>query len=105
MTKPWQVPTTMPSGDLMPHMSARLRTHTIDALFEAAGGFERAQAWIEASDDNFGEFFVKVWAKGAAKSSNVEHNVGDSVEALLDKLDAADRARPIEGTCIEVETP
>lgn len=75
----------------MPHMSARLRTETIDALFVASGGFERAQAWIEKNDANYAEFF-KIWAKGAVRSSNVEVGVSEGVEALLDKLDQSERA-------------
>lgn len=85
----------------MPHMSARMRTETIDALFEASGGFERAQAWIEASPDNYTEFF-KIWAKGAVRSSNVEVGVSDSVENLLDKLDQADRAQTIDAEFVEL---
>lgn len=100
--KPFQVPSTLPGGDLMPHMSARLRTATIDALFEASGGFERARAWIDKSDENFGEFFLKVWAKGAARTTNVEHNVGDSVDALIKQLDKAERDNMIDVTPTEV---
>lgn len=86
----------------MPHMSARLRTQTIDALFEAAGGFERARAWIDKNDENFGEFFLKVWAKGAARTTNVEHNVGDSVDALIKQLDKTDRENMLDITPTEV---
>lgn len=96
---------TMPGGQMLPHMSARMRTETIDALFVGVGGYERARAWIEASDANFGEFFTKVWAKGAARHSNVEHNIGDGVEGLLAKLDEAERAnnaQVINGDAVEV---
>ena len=81
----------MPSGALLPHMSARLRTETIDALFVGAGGFERALAWIEKNDSNYAEFF-KLWAKGAVRATNVELGVSEGVEALLEKLDEQDRA-------------
>jgi hypothetical protein len=70
--KPPSFPAVIPGGALMPHLSARHRTALIDGLFEAVGGFERAQAWIEKSDANFEEFF-KIWAKGAVRATNVEH--------------------------------
>lgn len=89
------LPTALPNGDLMPHMSARMRTNMIDALFVAAGGFDRALAWIEKDDDKFGDFFIKVWARGAARTNNVEMALtGGGIESLLDKLDAAERAEP-----------
>lgn len=91
MAKPSQLPVALPGGDILPHMSARMRTRTIDALFEATGGFDRAVAWIESSDEAYGEFFTKVWAKGAAKVSNTEITASESVEDLLAKLDAAER--------------
>lgn len=87
----------MPNGSLLPHMSARMRTETIDALFVGAGGFERALAWVEASEENYGEFFTKVWAKGAARSTNVEVSASEGVESLLEKLDRAERAQTIDG--------
>lgn len=89
------LPIAMPGGSMMPHMSARLRTEMIDALFVGAGGFERALAWIEKDDDNYGEFF-KIYAKGAIRSTNVELSADDSVEALLSKLDAGEHARVID---------
>lgn len=97
MARDWShLPIAMPGGTLMPHVSAKLRTEMIDALFVGAGGFERALAWIEKSDDNYGDFF-KVWAKGAVRSTNVELHADDSVEALLAKLDAGEHAKVIDG--------
>lgn len=81
-------------------MSARLRTETIDALFVASGGFERALDWINKSDENYAEFF-KMWARGAVRSTNVELGVDDSVEALLARLDAGEHARVINGEAEE----
>lgn len=93
----WRLPTSLPGGDMMPFMSARARTATIDALFEASGGFPRALAWIEASDENYGEFFIKVWAKGAARPSMVEHMASEGLEDVLAKLDAGEHAKVVEG--------
>lgn len=86
----------MPGGPLAPHMSARLRTEIVDALFVGAGGFERALDWINKSEDNYGEFF-KIWARGAVRSTNVELTADDSVEALLARLDAGEHAKVIDG--------
>lgn len=98
MSDKWShLPVALPGGSLLPHMSARLRTETIDALFVGTGGFNRALAWIEKSDDNYGEFF-KIWAKGAVRSSNVEVGVSEGVEKLLDQLDERERAKTIDAT-------
>ena len=103
MSKFNQFPVAMPGGGLMPHMSARLRTELVDALFVASGGFERALAWIERSDANYEVFFTKIWAKGAARSTNVEVGVSEGVEALLEKLDAGEHAQVVNGTARVVE--
>lgn len=97
MKRNWShLPIAMPGGSLLPHVSAKLRTEMVDALFIGSGGFERAQAWINKSDDNYSEFF-KIWAKGAVRSTNVELSADDSVEALLAKLDAGEHAKVIDG--------
>ncbi len=85
---------------MMPYMSARLRTQTIDALFEASGGFERALAYIDRNDDNYGEFF-KIWAKGAVRTTGVEHTASESLEDMLAKLDAGDHAKVVEGEVLK----
>jgi len=97
----WRLPTSLPGGDMMPFLSARLRAATIDALFEASGGFNRALAWIESNDDRYGEFFVKVWAKGAARPSMVEHTAAEGLEDVLAKLDAGEHAKVVEGEAVE----
>jgi hypothetical protein len=84
----------MPGGEMLPHMSARMRTQTIDALFVGSGGFDRALAWIESSDEAYTEFF-KIWAKGAVRPTAVEHSMGAGVEEALKKLDEAERRSDI----------
>lgn len=96
----WRLPASLPGGDMMPYMSARLRTQTIDALFEASGGFERALAYIDRNDDNYGEFF-KIWAKGAVRTTGVEHTASESLEDMLAKLDAGDHAKVVEGEVLK----
>lgn len=98
MSVKWShLPTSLPDGSLLPHVSAKLRTQTIDAVFEGVGGAERLRGWVEASDENYGTF-LQIWARGAVRSSNVEVGVSEGVEALLDKLDRADNAKMIDGT-------
>lgn len=94
-------PIPVAGGALLPHMSARQRTATIDALFEGCGGFERAKAWIESSDENYGKFFMQVWAKGAEKAVSVEHDVSDTFEAALAKLDQS--PAPIDHGAVDAE--
>lgn len=77
-------------------MSARLRTEIIDAVFEGVGGAERLRAWVEASDANYAEF-VKMWARGAVRSTNVELTASEGIENLLEKLDRAENATLIDG--------
>jgi hypothetical protein len=104
MANDWsKFPTTLPGGELIPHLSARMRTSVIDALFTGAGGYDRALSWIEASDENYGEFF-KIWSRGAARATNVEVGVSEGVENLLERLDAEDKlreARTINGELID----
>lgn len=83
-------------------MSARLRTETIDAVFQGAGGPEKLLAWVEANDENYAKF-VEIWARGAVRSSNVEVTASEGVEALLEKLDRAENAKLIEGHATLVE--
>ena len=83
-------------------MSARMRTSIVDSLFEASGGHERALAWIEKSDENYGEFFTKVWAKGVAKAVSHEVGVSEGVEALWERLDREEAQKTIEGSFKEV---
>lgn len=102
MAKVPALPTSLPGGELMPHMSAKLRTSVVDAVFEATGGFERMADWAN-KPDNYGEFITKVWAKGVAKPVSHELTMSDGVESLLDKLDQEERAKTIEGSFKEIE--
>ena len=92
---------------MLPHMSARLRTETIDALFVGMGGYEKAKAFFQKSDENYLEF-IKIWAKGAARSSNVEVTASDGIESMLKRLDERDRQREIQivdSTAVTVVEP
>lgn len=93
-------------GDLSPFMSGQARTRVIDALFEASGGFNRALAWIEANDDNYGQFFIKVYAKGAIRPTVAENAPNaQTVEELLAKIDAGEHAKVVEGEYTSDEQP
>lgn len=95
MSRRWTLPEGLPGGDLIPMMSARRRTELVDALFEASGGFQRALAWIDKSDDNYGEFFIKVWAKGAIRPTQIEDHRASDIEELLARLDAGEHAKVV----------
>lgn len=89
------LPVGMPGSGLSPHLSARMRTETVDALFVGAGGFDRALAWLDESSENYGKFLLGPWARGAMRSSSVELSADDSIESLIDKLDAGEHAKVI----------
>jgi hypothetical protein len=99
MPKVPSLPTSLPGGELMPHLSARMRTNIVDAVYEGIGGFERFSDWADKNPD---EFYTKIWAKGVAKAVSHEVGLGDGVEALLDKLDQEERMKTIEGSFKEV---
>lgn len=99
---PWShLPVSLPEGGLLPHLSARLRTETIDAIFEMSGGPEKMLSWVEKNDANYGEF-LKMWARGAVRSSNVEVNAGKSIEDLLERLDHAEASQLIDATAEDI---
>ncbi len=97
----------MPGGELLPHMSARRRTEIIDAVFEDAGGAERLSAWVRKNDENYADFVLKIWGKGAARVTNMEVTASDGIESLLKKLDERERQREsniIDSTCTLVDS-
>lgn len=98
------MPVPVPGGSLLPHMSARARTQTVDALFKGCGGYDRALQWIEANDDNYGKFFVNIWAKGVERVAHVEHGMDDGMEAALARLDARAPADPTQAIDAEFST-
>ena len=90
------MPAALPNGSLLPHVSARLRQDTVDAVFIAAGGGERLLAFTEANEENYKFFLEKLWSKGLPRNSNADVSVSaDGVEALLAKLDAGENARVV----------
>lgn len=93
-----RMPVLLPGGALLTHASGRLRQEQIDALYWGSGGFDRALAWINKSDDNYGDFF-KLWARGAARPPAVIETGADadSIETLLARLDAGEHARVVDG--------
>ncbi len=79
---------------MLPHLSARMRTSTVDAVFQMIGGAERLADWAN-KPENYGDFVTKVWAKGMAKPVSVELTDSESLEGLLAKLDAGENAKVI----------
>lgn len=99
-----QFPITTADGSLLPHVSGRLRQETVDAVFQATGGFERLLAFTDRSEDNYKFFLEKLWAKGLPRVSNAELAVtADGVEALLAKLDAGENAKVISPDAYDVD--
>lgn len=86
-----KLPVTLPNGQMMPHISARMRTETFDIAFQEIGGQEALNDWAR---QNKGEFY-KMYARGAVRSTNVELATDGSIETLLDRLDAGEHAKVI----------
>lgn len=86
------LPVSLPGGGMLPHISGRMRTATVDAVFHMMGGTERLADW---ASKNPGEFYTKVWAKGMSKPISLEVQADGSLEDLLASLDAGEHARVI----------
>lgn len=70
------------SGELVVN-GGRFARGAVLLAYEMIGGTEALAEWAE---ENKGDFYTKMFGKVIGRE--VEHNVSDSVEALLDKLDA-----------------
>lgn len=92
----------LPGGEMLPYMSARRRHEVCDVVFEMVGGVQKLAAETEKNSESYWEF-MKLWAKGLPRAVSTEHTVSEGVEALLDKLDASERAQTIEGSCVEID--
>lgn len=77
---------------MLPHISGRMRTATVDAVFVLIGGPERLADW---ASKNPGEFYTKIWAKGMSKPISVEVQDAESLESLLAALDSGEHAKVI----------
>lgn len=97
-TVDWRhLPVALPGGGMLPHLSGRMRTATVDAVFQMIGGTERLADWANRPE-NYGDFVTKVWAKGMSKPVSVETTLtDDSMEALVARLDAGEHARVVNG--------
>lgn len=86
---------------MLPHMSARRRHEVLDVVFEMTGGVERLAHEAEKDSDSYWQF-MRLWGKGLPRAVATEHSVTEGVESLLDKLDAKEKAKTIEGNFSEV---
>lgn len=86
------LPVALPSGALIPHISARRRTQVVDTVFEMLGGEQGLAAWAEK---NKTDFYTKIWAKGMAKPISIETTNEDSLEGLLRALDGGEHAKVV----------
>lgn len=96
------LPISLPNGGMLPHLSGRMRTAVVDAVFQMTGGTERLADW---ADKNYGEFITKVWAKGMSKPISVEVSEDGSLEDLLAALDGGEHAKIIneDGSSVTIE--
>lgn len=102
MSKIPNLPSSLPGGEMLPHMSSRRRHEVCDVVFEMVGGVERLAHEADRDRESYWEF-MKLWSKGLPRAVATEHSVSEGVETLLDKLDAAERAKTIAGVCVEVD--
>lgn len=95
------LPIALPGGELVPHMSSRRRHEVCDVVFEMLGGPDRLYTEANKSSEAYWEF-MKFWGKGLPRAVATEHTVSDGVEALLDKLDAKERAVTINADAVDI---
>lgn len=94
-------PMTTSNGMLVPFMSARRRQQVCDIVFENLGGTQRLEHEANKDQESYWKF-MGLWGKGMLRAVSTEHNAGDGLEDLLDKLDKAANAKTIEGSFEEV---
>lgn len=74
--------TSAPDGAIM-ISAGKYARHAVMTAFEMIGGVKRMAEW---ADENPGEFYTKMFAKTITRE--VEERKSDSVEDLLDAIDA-----------------
>ena len=87
----------------MPFMSHKERESLAIALFHGAGGYKRELRILTRDDEKFHDWSKELLIKRLPKP--VELSMGDSVEALYDKLDKIEREknmRTINAEVVEV---
>lgn len=94
------LPSSGPSGMLVPFMSAARRHQVLDTAFEMVGGTDKLVAEIEKDSAAYWEF-MKLWGKGLPKMSAEQHNVGPGVEDLLEQMHARREARMVDITPVD----
>lgn len=83
------VPMVDANRDLMVNVGKSSR-NTVMVVFEMIGGADAMAAWAEK---NKGDFYTKLFPKIIGKE--VEHVASDSVEKMLEKLDAQEKAEEL----------
>lgn len=96
------LPVVLPAGGMLPHLSGRMRTAVVDAVFIMIGGTERLADW---ATKNPTDFYTKLWGKGMSKPISLEVSDGNSLEDLLAALDGGEHAKIInqEGEAVTLE--
>lgn len=96
------LPAALPGGTLVPHLSARRRHEIADIVFEMCGGVERLAHEADKNSESYWTFIEKVWAKGLPRAVATEHSASEGVEALLEKLDRADKGTLIGADALDI---
>jgi hypothetical protein len=91
----------MPSGNMVPFLSARRRHEIMDTAFELTGGVQRLVHEMNRDTEGYWKG-MSLWSKGLPRAATTEHTAGTGVEDLLDRLDRADKAKTINGDFTEV---
>lgn len=99
-----KLPTTLSDGSLLPYMSPKDREKQNALVFHASGGFDREVAILKGDNDKFHDVYMNTFVKRLPKPETTI-GLSDGVEAILERMDAADRALVINSTAVEVEEP
>jgi hypothetical protein len=91
------LPTALPSGSLIPHLSARRRHEVCDIVFEMLGGVEKLHYEAGRDREAYWEF-MRLWSKGLPRAVATEHSATEGVENLLAQLEQRKKDRMVDIT-------
>lgn len=94
--RPKHMPALSGDGAVMENMG-KFSRGVVRSVFESIGGVERMAEW---ADENPAEFYTKIFAKTITRETEISASEG--VEALLERLDAAEDAGEIIDADFEV---
>ena len=95
------LPSSLPGGFMQPFMSKRRLMQQFDTVDEMLGGDMRLYDEANKSSEAYWEF-KKLQVKMMPRETLAQHGLSEGVESLLDRLDAEERAKTIEGGFVEI---